>query len=157
MQEGTFVRHRTRPEWGLGRVKSSGEYCQIDFEHHGQAKFRVSDIAARLQTVEEGEVPADHALRRSAQIRPRGKTRAVPCQHCETTLTRSVYKKGRTLKSCPHCSTQDGRFHVFYEYPAGFKMAEPPPGVTLVGPASYCSACRQGLQSVGGRRCLEIE
>jgi hypothetical protein len=68
------------------------------------------------------------------------------CVHCHKPLNQSQYNAGKTLKSCPKCSSDNGSEHVYYPYPAEF-------GTTSLrsssgspeGAQSYCVACRSNL------------
>lgn len=70
----------------------------------------------------------------------------VQCANCREPLNHGQWNPNETLKSCPKCSSDNGREHVFYAYPDEF-------GVTDLrasrehpeGPQSYCSACRASL------------
>lgn len=158
MQQGAFVRHRRMPEWGIGRVVSVDSHCHVQFESHGLAKFPIDGTETHLEIVSEAAVPADHPLRGSGKKASGSKqASAAPCEHCDQSLTRSVYNQGKTLKSCPHCSHLDGHVHIFYEYPDGFGMSEARENPeTPDGTQSYCKACRQKLPGTGGRRCQDV-
>lgn len=75
------------------------------------------------------------------------------CNHCNKPLNEAQYHND--LKSCPNCSIQNGKVHVFYKYPDAF-------GKTLLrstskhpeGPQSYCTACRGGKGNTDYREIL---
>lgn len=80
------------------------------------------------------------------------------CTHCRKPLNESQYRKNKQYKSCPKCSTKNGKEHVYYEYPSSF-------GTTLnrasqnnpEGPQSYCIPCRSEKGIVcGGILCSEL-
>jgi len=157
MEQGSFVRHRRRPEWGIGRVLLVSSHYAVQFENHGLVKLAAAIADSHLEVIDEAGIPAEHLLRN--EKKPGGGKRAAGmlCQHCERPLNRSVYNQSRTLKSCPHCSESDRRFHVFYEHPEDFGLSdaransETPDGVQ-----SYCKSCRQGVPGTGGKRCQDV-
>lgn len=74
------------------------------------------------------------------------------CQHCGKPLNESQYRNNKQYKSCPKCSRDNGKEHVYYEYPSSF-------GTTPLrasssspeGAQSYCVPCRgqNGIVSNG--------
>ncbi|MBV9655355.1 MAG: DUF3553 domain-containing protein [Acetobacteraceae bacterium] len=53
IEPGQFVRHPTRPEWGLGQVQSAiGERITVNFEHAGKVL-----VNARLVALEICDAP----------------------------------------------------------------------------------------------------
>jgi len=67
------------------------------------------------------------------------------CQHCHQPLNVSQYNARRTVKSCPNCSTINGKHHVYYAYPDEFgTTALRATASTPDGAQSYCTACRGG-------------
>jgi hypothetical protein len=67
------------------------------------------------------------------------------CKHCGEPLYLSQYKRDRTYKSCPACSAEDGKEHIYYEYPRYFgKTPLRSTGSTPDGAQSYCYLCRRG-------------
>lgn len=70
------------------------------------------------------------------------------CDYCNKPLGRSQYSADDTLKSCPRCSQQNGREHVFYATPEAFGIT--PKRSTSVHPEgiqSHCVACRSHAES----------
>lgn len=72
------------------------------------------------------------------------------CQCCNQPLKRSQYKKGKQYKSCPGCSKQNGKEHVYYEFPKQFgftplRVSRKDP----LGAQSYCNDCRSGIKVKG--------
>ncbi len=46
---GAFVRHPTRPEWGLGRVQTSvGGKVTVNFENEGKVVIDVGQVELEL-------------------------------------------------------------------------------------------------------------
>jgi Protein of unknown function (DUF3553) len=75
MKAGTFVRHRARPDWGLGHVLLVSSHYSIEFESHGLVKLAPALANAHLEVVDEATVPAGHPLR--AGKKPRGTKRVA--------------------------------------------------------------------------------
>jgi phage FluMu protein Com len=147
LRAGDFVRHRTRPEWGLGVVAfCDGERrCEIVFEQAGRRLFDLRIARERLTLADPGEVPFDSALldpdRWRELERPSTRSR---CTHCRKLLAASQYREGRTWKSCPRCSAREGE-HVFYRYPEEFGTSDQRVSAeTPDGAQSHCLACRHG-------------
>ena len=157
MEQGSFVRHRKRPEWGIGRVLLVASHCVVEFENHRLVKLAAAFADSHLEVIDEADVPAQHPLRGGKRPGTAQQAAGTFCEHCERPLNRSFYNQSRTLKSCPHCSEADGHLHVFYEHPDDFgpsdarANSETPDGVQ-----SYCKACRQNLPRTGGRRCSDV-
>ena len=157
MEQGSFVRHRTRPDWGLGRILLATHHYTIEFEARGLVKLAAAVADSHLEVVDDAHVPPAHPLRDGKP--PCGATPAVGnlCEHCERPLTRSAYNQSRTLKSCPHCSETDGHVHIFYEHPDSFGLPEDRSSSEISdGGQSDCTACRQRLPSTGGKRCQDV-
>lgn len=157
MEQGSFVRHRARPEWGIGRVLLVGTHYNVQFEGHGLVKLSTAVADSHLEIVDEADVPAEHPLRGGKKSGGSRRSTGTLCRHCDRPLNRSVYSESGTLKSCPHCSEADGHSHVFYAHPEDFGLSdarvnsETPDGVQ-----SYCKSCRQGVPSTGGKRCEDV-
>lgn len=67
------------------------------------------------------------------------------CTHCGKFLDESQFTQDRQLKSCPRCSVNDGREHIFYSYPTYFGVSHARITVnTPDGAQSHCSNCRSG-------------
>ncbi|MCH1923369.1 hypothetical protein L9G74_03360 [Shewanella sp. C32] len=65
------------------------------------------------------------------------------CKICGKPLKQAQWKNNNTLKSCPHCSLENGEQHVYYAYPDRF--GETPKRATPKhpeGPQSHCTECR---------------
>ena len=157
MEQGSFVRHRAKPEWGIGRVLLVANHYAVEFESRGLVKFAAAVADSHLEVIDQAEVPAEHPLRGGKKAGRTKQTAGVRCQHCERLLSRSVYTQDRTRKSCPRGSDTDGQFHVFYDYPDDFGLSEARANSdTPDGAQSYCKACRQGEKANNGSRCPEI-
>jgi hypothetical protein len=161
MQQGTHVRHRVKPEWGVGvaRENASGGKCRIQFEGYGIVTL---DLAAARHHLDELS-PEDVAAHLAAHPRPVGTSPITPhgsrCAHCKKPLHRSVYSSDKTWKSCPRCSIRDGAAHVFYEYPDGYgtsdaRISDDAPD----GAQSYCKTCRAGHEpTTHSRPCPPVK
>lgn len=58
-KEKAFVRHKLRPEWGVGRVLlRTDEYLQIDFSAGGLKKLKTSIADEHLEAATADEVKA---------------------------------------------------------------------------------------------------
>ena len=65
------------------------------------------------------------------------------CERCGAPLNESQYNATETLKSCPKCSTIDGRQHVYYKNPEAFGTTDLRSTMSRpAGEQSWCTACR---------------
>ena len=79
------------------------------------------------------------------------------CINCKEELTKSVYNSERTLKSCPRCSQNNGKYHVFHPYPSDYGTTPLRSSSTNPdGPQSYCESCRGGNTPRPGIECHEV-
>jgi phage FluMu protein Com len=83
----------------------------------------------------------------------------MDCRSCRKALHRSQWAGGRTMKSCPRCSTEGGEEHVFHAYPEEFGTSEARVnGANPDGAQSYCAACRGvGGAPKPGMPCSAVE
>jgi transcription elongation factor GreA-like protein len=63
MKQGSFVRHRAKPDWGIGRVLLVAGHYSIEFETRGLIKLDAAVAGSHLEILDEAEVPPDHPLR----------------------------------------------------------------------------------------------
>jgi hypothetical protein len=78
----------------------------------------------------------------------------VNCESCREDLKKGLFHGNRDWKSCPRCSTDNGRQHVYYPYPDDFGTTDKrKSGPNPDGPQSYCLACRDRGQ-MSSRRLL---
>ena len=160
MEKGTHVRHRARPEWGVGVALDDpiGGKCNIQFENRGLVNLNLDTAGHNLEELGPDEVAA-HA---AAHPRPAGKRPVTPqgsrCAHCKRLLNRSVYSPDKAWKSCPRCSSIDGAEHVFYEYPDGYGTSDARISDDASdGAQSYCKTCRAGQEpTTHSRRCSGV-
>lgn len=170
IKQGNLVQHTGKPEWGAGVVvERTGDKCTINFEEKGRLILQVAAAAPHLVEVSPADIAADSALldprkweRISLPADQRGKNTAgattATCIACKRRLNRSQYSEDRKLKSCPRCSTKDGREHIFYDYPDAFGQTDARVSETTPdGAQSYCATCRTNDEPVfGSRRCSSI-
>lgn len=81
------------------------------------------------------------------------------CIICGELLNKSQYAEGHTLKSCPRCSVQDGKEHIYWAYSGGYGTSSKRITVNIPdGAQSHCTEHRgnRDFIKVGGRRCSEV-
>ena len=65
------------------------------------------------------------------------------CVICGRPLNESQYSKDKSYKSCPRCSKQNGKQHVYYRYPKHFGVTDKRSSRNSPeGAQSYCTSCR---------------
>lgn len=67
------------------------------------------------------------------------------CTICEKPLNHSQWheSKNKKYKSCPKCSAENGKEHVYYDYPDSFGTTEKRISSNNPDePQSYCVPCR---------------
>lgn len=171
MKVGDMVKHTGRPEWGVGVVVDCiGGKCTIHFEEKGRLVLQLEKAGPFLAEVPRAEVEPGSALldfQRWGSItlpseqrarKAKTATTSAACVVCSHPLNRSQYSEGKKLKSCPKCSSNDGREHVFYDYPDAFgqtdaRISEATPD----GAQSYCATCRTNDAPIqGALRCSSV-
>lgn len=172
MKPGDLVKHAARPEWGTGVIVQCVDgKCTIHFEQKGRIVLQLAAASAHLAPVEKSEVGAGNALldparwdsiflpveQRTAKNK-RPTVTSAPCAVCNRPLNRSQYSADNKLKSCPRCSTNDGREHVFYDYPDAFGQTDARVSDTTPdGAQSHCATCRTKDDPIrGSSRCSSI-
>jgi Protein of unknown function (DUF3553) len=146
---GDFLRHRSKPDWGTGKVVSiSGDKIQVRFAH-GPVTLRL-DIAGTM--LEPAEAPA--SLPGRTRTHKAGTTaRNAPCSVCQVALNRSRRTRDGNWKSCPECSVRDGMEHVFWPYPESFGVSQARiSGEDAEGAQSHCAGCRSRGANYGSDR-----
>lgn len=80
------------------------------------------------------------------------------CRVCGKPLNESQWKEERSYKSCPKCSVENSKEHVYYEYPEHFGTTDA--RITATNPdgaQSYCAVCRNRAKVHGTERlCSEF-
>jgi hypothetical protein len=85
-------------------------------------------------------------------------TTQLLCVHCEQPLHRVQRAKAQTLKSCPNCSTRNGKQHVYHDYPEDY--GETKKRITSANPKgsqSWCSLCRSKKGPWSGPLCTKVK
>ena len=84
----------------------------------------------------------------------------MTCTHCGKPLQRSQWAADRTWKSCPNCSTNHGREHVYFPFPGEFGTTELRATYrNPEGAQSYCQPCRRDRNGdpSRGRLCSDVQ
>ena len=161
-KSGDLVRHKSKPEWGIGRVtgqtvegkvlvKFSARAGDVLLTAAGAEQHLVADTGAAWQS-------SPTAMRRAATV---GR---VPCTTCSVDVREAVTRADGTWRACPQCSAQNGKQHVLRPYPAAFDLPAPAglpppdPAADDAERAGLCVNCRtNGKVAVGGTRvCAEF-
>jgi hypothetical protein len=158
MKEGSYVRHRGAPEWGIGRVLRIGtDEIQIEFRGRTRtlklavAGQHLDEITAAEMTDPTNAVRA--RIHASSDPAPR-----IPCIACARPLNEPQFREEERWKSCPACSVRGGREHIFRPFPEAFVEADL--SMTAAGSSardSVCTACRTGVAlSAKARSCTNL-
>lgn len=151
IEEGVFVRHVTKPEWGIGKIEGiNGENVFVRFP--SQLKTLKMSFAERLLEPASAGDLADRTVSRAGPAV--GRTTA--CDACGKTLDKSRRSADGMWKACVRCSLNDGTEHILYPYPDAF--AESPSPLReddTTGHQNDCAWCRSGRTAAPGtaRRC----
>lgn len=151
---GDFLRHKARPEWGVGKVVDvDSENIEIVFSGEGTKTLKASFAEPHLERADASEFVAALPRKSAAKV-----GRSAPCQACEQPLNRSQRREDGNWKSCPKCSVKDGGEHIYYPYPGAFGESEKrASNEDPSGAQSYCEACRgRGAPSSKVRRCSQF-
>lgn len=174
---GELVRHKNKPEWGVGRVTGETGEGKVLVKFTGRA----GDVLLTPSGAEQFLVPDTGAAwappSRAASAAP-APIRRTPCVHCAQDLREVVTSTNGEWRSCPECSTKHGRQHVllplrdFDALPASSVVPPaasadaasandeaPPAPVAEAEPAdpraNWCRYCRAGQRSSGFRVCKD--
>lgn len=151
LSKGSYCQHRMKSDWGFGMVKSvTSSAVTVFFEHSGTKPIAREFAPRMLQAVPLDKIPEASVatLEAGEQKNASRKAQATdvdrPCQACALPLKRVVFADKRTWKSCPACSSNNGSFHVLYEYPRSFEQSGPMPGSrTAQHGHRDCAGCRE--------------
>ena len=154
---GDLVRHRSKPEWGLGRITgetSEGKVLIKFMSRTGDVLLTADGAASHLlpNTAPLGAL-APQATRRIQQVR------RTPCNTCSTDVREVVSSPDGAWRSCVECSARNSRQHVFLSYPGSFNANEvaPPEGETSEDPHyGWCNSCRTGGRATGYKNCSDV-
>jgi hypothetical protein len=172
---GDIVRHRTKPEWGPGRVTGQTVEGKVLIKFSARAGDVLLTAAGAEQHLELASdanwQQAPRAMRREASV---GR---VPCSTCAVDVREPVTRSDGTWQACPQCSAQNGKQHVLRPYPEAFALtgdvATSPTAasgadtarnpVTAAAPddsekAGWCLNCRSNgrIPVAGFRVCAEF-
>lgn len=158
MKEGSYVRHRGAPEWGVGRIlRVGGDDIQIEF----RGRSRTLKLAVASQHLEE--ITAAELTDRTNDARMRihsspEPARRIPCITCAKPLNEPQWREDEHWKSCPACSVRGGREHIFRPFPEAFAEADLTiTAVRVSARDSLCTACRTGVAlSAKARSCSQL-
>ena len=150
--EGTVVRHRSKPEWGDGRIlESRGDgKVSVEFLHQGRVLL-VQSFAEKLLEIQVGKVWEE-----IARPKPKATTR-TKCATCGRLLRRSFLSADQLWKSCPQCSGLNGAEHVYRLYPKDFGTSEAREAAGVEdGMQSWCLRCRLQQAVDEPKNCSEF-
>ena len=155
IHESQYVRHRTKPEWGVGKVEGiRGDNLFIRFVD----QLRTIKMSFAEQLLEPATAAEFQTNRPAGRAGP-AVGRTVPCTACGKALNSSRRSAEGTWKSCANCSARDGAEHIFYRYPEGFgEIDERASGEDPVGAPSWCLLCKAGgaAPDSSARRCGDL-
>ena len=169
-KSGDLVRHKSKPEWGIGRVTGQTVEGKVLVKFSARAGDVLLTAAGAEQhlVVETGAQwqAAPTAMRRAASV---GR---VPCSTCSVDVREQVSRADGTWRACPQCSAQNGKQHVLRPYPEAFESAvanaptdasgtpQPtgPADSVPAGQEGWCLSCRSNgrIASGGSRVCAEF-
>jgi hypothetical protein len=118
---GDIVRHRSKPEWGPGRVTGQtveGKVLIKFSARAGDVLLTAAGAAQHLELASDANwQQAPRALRREASV---GR---VPCSTCAVDVREPITRSDGAWQSCPQCSAQNGKQHVLRPYPEAFVLS----------------------------------
>lgn len=77
---------------------------------------------------------------------------APKCIICGEPLKEAQWRNKNQYKSCPRCSTNNGKEHVYYKFPDAFGTTERRKTYNHPeGPQSYCVSCRSRSESTANK------
>lgn len=157
MDEGDYVRHTNAPEWGIGRVvRKTADRIEVLFSRR-RVVLDLKTATPLLRTASAAEFES-HAVSTPSPKKPRP-PRNAPCITCAEALARARRSADEQWKSCPNCSLEDGREHIFYRYPDDFGDTQMTAGEADAGAGDgWCAACRLGgsQRKPRSRRCHSL-
>ena len=155
IEEGAFVRHISKPEWGVGKIQGiNGDSVFVRFSDQLKT-LKMAFAEKLLEPASADEFGARTTSRGGPAV-----GRITPCGVCAKTLDKARRSFDGAWKVCVRCSMNDGTEHVFYPYPDAFGATE---GQTTADEStvtqSDCTWCRSGQVAASGtsRRCAEME
>jgi len=152
MRTGMAVRHKSRPDWGVGElVAIEPDSCTVRFLT-GPKTFDRDRAALALEITDEALPPTP---RRTSKA----KAAATKCKACGKMLRTAVLRNGDNWKACPSCTAAHGSEHILGKYPNEFVPAGEPLHNQEARPShSHCIACRaKEKPSNPGRLCSSFD
>ena len=154
---GDLVRHRSKPEWGVGRITGqTGE---------GKVLIKFSSRSGDVLLTPDGAnahlVPDNSPLGAMSPQAPRhvAPVRRTPCVNCSADVRAVVSSPDGAWRACVACSARNGRQHVFLPFPAAFDVIDPPLGDDEVSDDphyGWCRACRASTRASGYKNCSDV-
>jgi hypothetical protein len=157
-----YVRHRARPQWGLGKVvQQTSDKVHIQFAH-GLVTLDLKIAGPLLEAISAEEAAAGQSRGprpgQTAAFRPQP-NRTKRCINCADRLGDYARITGPDgdWQACPSCSARDGREHIFLPYPDAFYApGEAPAEHDQSAAPADCLACRHGSpRTAAFRRCRQ--
>ena len=154
---GDLVRHRTKDDWGLGKVVSLTGDGKVNITFAGrQGDVMLTKLAAeshlKLDESSEWQTPA---AKRKAKV-----VKKVLCITCGKDLRQSFAYAQAGWKACPECSWKNGKQHVLRKYPDGFEAPSTNGAVTLgdAAQAGWCLSCQAKVEvpEGGSKNCSDF-
>jgi hypothetical protein len=153
---GDIVRHRSKPEWGPGRVTGQTVEGKVLIKFSARAGDVLLTAAGAEQHL---ELAADANWQQAPRARRRdASVGRVPCSTCAVDVREPVARQDDAWRACPQCSAQNGKQHVLRPYPEAFVL----PGDTATADdpakAGWCLNCRSNgrIPVAGFRVCAEF-
>lgn len=123
-EPGDYVHHRSKSDWGYGRVMSVElQLVTIRFEHdEAEERFQTARARDLLERVLQSEVPAPVkvALAGKRTVRHGAAATTATCATCGVRPNRSRCSMDGRWKACPKCSATHGRQHGLRRRPEAF-------------------------------------
>ncbi len=113
---GDLVRHRSKPEWGVGRItgETSEGKVLIKFASRSGDVLLSADGAAQHLASSTAPITAMSPQATRKLMPP---VRRTPCNTCSKDVRDVVSSPDGRWRSCVECSGRNGRQHVFLPYP----------------------------------------
>lgn len=150
---GDLVRHKTKEDWGIGRVagQTSDGKVLIKFSGRtGDVLLTAAGAASHLSLDKEAQW----------QDAPKGKKRVaaikkVPCSTCAKDLRQSFAYQSGGWKACPECSAKNGKQHVFQPAEA-FEVLDEAAAAEDSAHGGWCKSCRTGTTPTKSKLCADF-
>jgi hypothetical protein len=158
---GDLVRHKNKPEWGLGRVTGeTGEgKVLVKFAARAGDVLLTPEGAEKFLVPDTGVIAAAMGPRPAAPAPSPAPSRRTPCVNCAVDLQAIRVSPDGLWRSCPSCSARSGRHHVFLLASSAFDELDAPLADDVPPPHpqyGWCRACRAGARASGFKTCSQI-